>query len=996
MQPRSKLETSIALQAAIEPLEIRLFLSAAKAKTTVIDLIDLALLPKKTASTLSAATATAYHDATSTAARNGATTNLSAIKFTAFTLDLPTIKRALAKAPLEFTRAARTPLAFALPLPDGTFSRFNVVEAPIIEAGLARKFPDIKTYRGQGIDDPTATIRFDYTSLGFHAQVLSARTGAFYVDPYHLNDASGPYASYFKRDVPRPSGVYNLDDARAIATAGKTVGATPRGATTKSLPLDAAPFGSQLRTFRTAVAANGEYTQAVGGGTVAGGQAAVVTAMNRVNGVYETELAIRLTLIANNNTIIYTDPITDPYSNSSNAMNENTPNLNDVIGIGGYDIGHVFTTGSGGQAILGCVGNAGFKGAGTSGTGNPVGDPFVIDYVAHEMGHQFNANHTFNTSSDPNRSASHAYEPGSGSTIMAYAGITSDDFQGNSDPYFHSDSIDSIRAFVTSSIPNIGTTTSTGNAAPTVSAGISYTIPTGTPFILTASGSDPNGDPITYDWQERDLGPANLLSSPDNGSSPIVRARVPSTSASRMVPQLSNLLNNNFAPGEKLPAVARANFNWRVIACDNRSGGGGVSSDDVTLHVVNTGAAFLITSSNSGANLQGNSTLNVAWNVAGTTGNGIDVANVKISMSINNGATFAIVLAASTANDGSEDITVPNINASNGRIKVEAIGNIFFDINNAGLTITQQAVANGTWTGSGDGVSWNQNTNWSNNVVPGSGDSVTINVPGDPTINVAGAQSVLSVNSSEALNITGSLSVAQSSTFNAAVTLSGGTFDGAGNATFSGGLTWNGGSMTGAGNTTIPIGASLNITGAGVSTTSRALVINGSGSLASGGNKVLVVGALTIGGQLDLNDNDMVIDYTGASPLAAIQMQINAARNGGNWLGTSGITSSSARNINPKITTLGVIESASYISIYGPVPFSGASIEPTAVLVKYTYYGDNDFNGIVNFDDYARIDNGFSSNLTGWLNGDLDGNGIVNFDDYSLIDLAFNSQGATL
>ncbi|MBC8108626.1 MAG: hypothetical protein H7Z14_18730, partial [Anaerolineae bacterium] len=328
--------------------------------------------------------------------------------------------------------------------------------------------------------------------------------------------------------------------------------------------------------------------------------------------------------------------------------------------------------------------------------------------------------------------------------------------------------------------------------------------------------------------------------------------------------------------------------------------------------------------------------------------------------------------------------------------KVEAIGNIFFDINNAALSITQQSVANGTWTGLGDGVNWNQGTNWTNNAVPGAGDAVTVNVGSNPTITVAGAQSVLSVNSSEALNITGSLSVAQASTFNSPVTLTGGTFTGNGNATFTGGLTWNGGTMTGSGNATIPIGATFSLTGAGVSYTSRPLVINGTGSLATGGNKVLVVNSLTIGGQLDLNDNDLVIDYTGGTQLGTTQSQINAARNGGNWLGTSGITSTSARNASPQNTTLGAIESGAYLALNPGGTFSGATTDTTAVLVKYTYYGDVDFNGIVDFDDYSSIDAGFNNNRTGWLNGDVDGNGIVDFDDYSLIDQAFNTQGGAL
>ena len=339
-------------------------------------------------------------------------------------------------------------------------------------AGAGEQFPDIKTYRGVGIDDPTASLRMDYTSFGFHAQVLSTK-GSFYIDPYFRNDAAGAYASYYKRDLTN-SDAFSCTVLGAAAEA-KGAGDSLDSVFADALAADALPepitYGTQLRTFRAAVAADGEYVAAVGGGTVSGGQAAVVTAMNRVNGVYEAELDIRMVLVANNSSLIYTNAGTDPYSNSGNDLTANTPNINSVIGVGNYDIGHVFTTGSGGVAYLGCVGNSSIKGGGTTGLPNPIGDAFYIDYVAHEMGHQFGANHTFNTAQDSNRNASTAYEPGSGSTIMAYAGIeATEDLQPHSDPYFHSASIDEIRTFVTGTIPSVGTTTSTGNSAPTVSA----------------------------------------------------------------------------------------------------------------------------------------------------------------------------------------------------------------------------------------------------------------------------------------------------------------------------------------------------------------------------------------------------------------------------------------------------------------------------------------------------------------------------------------------
>ena len=985
----------------IESLERRTLLAAAVATVTtrvaapVLRLLtDITRLPTKTARSLDAAGADLYTPANTLArAANGATASVKASAAAAFTLDLAGIKQTLATAPLEFTKAAKSPLTFALPAPDGAFARFKVVEAPIVEPGLAKQLPGVKTFRGQGIDDPTAAIRLDYTPLGFHAQVLSPN-GAYYVDPYYLNDVNGTYVSYFKRDAIK----------QGSFTCSAQEEAEEEDAPVRQLSLDASPYGSQLRTFRAAVAANRFYTNAVGGGTQAGGQAAVVTAMNRVDGVYESELAVRMVLVANNMNVIYTNTNGDPYSNDGNAIDQNTPNLNSVIGTANYDIGHVFTTGSGGVAYLGVVGNSSFKGGGTTGLSSPVGDAFYIDYVAHEMGHQFNANHTFNVSSTQ-RSASHAYEPGSGSSIMAYAGLFgANDIQPHSDPYFHSDSIDAIRAFLTSSIPSVGTTTATGNNAPSVPAQANYSIPTGTPFALTASGaSDPDNDAITYDWQERELGPALALNGADNGTSPLNREIVPTASPTRYLPQLSSILssvvnnqtnNSSGRPVERLPAVARTNsYSWRVLVRDNRSGGGGVASADVTLNVVNTGASFLVTSPNTAVSWTAGTTPNVTWNVAGTTGNGINVATVRILLSTDGGNTFPIVLADNVDNDGSQQITVPAINTNQARIKVEAIGNIFFDISNSNFQIV---TPNGVWTGLGDGVHWSDPANWSNNFVPTSSTNVSINVAANPTIEVDGDQFAFSITSAEALNITGSLTVDAAATLNAPVTLSGGTIDGDGAYTFNNAMNWTGGSIAGAGQFTIASAGSFNVSGAaGTRTIDRPFTLNGPGSVAAGGDKLLRLNnTLTIGasGQLDLNDNDMLIDYSGTTPLPAVQGYLNAARNGGNWLGTTGITSSTAKNNAANNTTLGAIESSDYAF----ATFDGVAPPVESVLVKYTYYGDANFSGTVSFDDYVKIDTGFNTGLTGWANGDFNGSGAVNFDDYVLIDTTFNTQGAPL
>ena len=576
-----------------------------------------------------------------------------------------------------------------IPMPSGKLEQFSIAYSPIMAEGLAKKYPEIKTYAAQGLDNKYAIGRLDYTPAGFHGIIFSPK-GTVYIDPLYKNDNT-QYQSYYKADFKPDVEKYDLPTCQPKPFDPEVEEEMTRLLKERAA-LKSVPSGTELRTYRLACAATGEYTS-FHGGTVASAQAAIVTAYNRVGGIYEVELAIRLELVPGNDDLIFTNSSTDPYNNNSASqmININQEVLDDEIGNSSYDIGHVFSTGGGGLAGLGVVCRNNRKADGVTGLPSPVGDPFFVDFVAHEVGHQFGGSHTFNGtagSCGANGSGSNSYEPGSGTTIQAYAGICGNqNIQNNSDDHFHTRSFDQMITYSTvSSGNNCPTITNTNNGVPVPDAGVSgFVIPINTPFTLTGSATDPDGDPLTYNWEQFDIGPAGHPNSP-TGNAPLFRSFPATTSPSRTFPQESDLLNNTQTIGEILPSYGRS-MNFRMTARDNQLNGGGVDYASMSMTVDAGSGPFLVQTPNTGVIWTGLDNETVTWDVANTNIAPVSCANVDILLSTDGGVSFPTTLATNVTNDGSHNILVPDLTTMTARIKVVCSDNVFFDISNVNFEI---------------------------------------------------------------------------------------------------------------------------------------------------------------------------------------------------------------------------------------------------------------------------------------------------------------------
>ncbi|HRZ74787.1 MAG TPA: zinc-dependent metalloprotease family protein [Flavobacterium sp.] len=572
-------------------------------------------------------------------------------------------------------------IEITLPNTAGNLERFEVFEASNFSEELQTQFPFIRSYFGKGIDDKTAQTRISVDPNGIQVMTFRADKKTEFMESYSADGL-----------------IY------AVYTSSRTKGKLPFTCSTEDhkLVLDLNRSAQQpqsntgeLLIFRLALSCNGEYTQYFGG-TVAGALAAMNATMTRVNGVFEKDFSIHMDLIPNNTSVIYTNAANDPYTTMGSWNGQLQTTLTTVIGEANYDVGHMFgATGGGGNAgCIGCVCVDGQKGSGITSPadGVPAGDTFDIDYVAHELGHQFGANHTFSHNVE---GSGVNVEPGSGSTIMGYAGITTRDVQQNSDDYFVYASIKQVQDnMVGKTCPTRITLT---NAAPTVNAGADYVIPKSTPFVLSGSAVDPNGDVLTYCWEQNDSATtqtgANSAASATKTGGPNWRSYTPVSSPDRYCPPLTRVVaNQSTTQGseivvEALNSVART-MNFVLTSRDNFSGAGQTGSDAMVVTVNAVAGPFLVTNPNTAATWPAGSNQSVTWDVAGTTANGVNAAYVDIYLSTDGGFNYPYLLASQVPNDGSEVITVPNQPGMTNRIMVKGNNHIFYDISNANFSIS--------------------------------------------------------------------------------------------------------------------------------------------------------------------------------------------------------------------------------------------------------------------------------------------------------------------
>ncbi len=613
-------------------------------------------------------------------------------------LDYDLLKTHVQSAPKEFTAAARNaPCILEVPTGATTTERFAIWEIAMMDEELAARYPDIKTYGGKSLDSPGKTIRISVTIRGFRAMILGSDMQVRYVEP-HSTDQNEYYISYDRKSLP-PVQLATLDQQLNVDLSKATLESEPFVPTVEDRNDPSEETLVSLRTLRYTVACTGEFS-IDHGGTKPSVLAAVIDYTNKVSAIFERDSDLRLKLTACSEVCIFLDPSTDPFTGNDVGtwMTQNAQAAGYYCGTNNFDVGHVYSKYLGGSAagVAGGIACTDSKDRGCSssnlGPDGTYGDWF-INVVGQEVGHQLSGGHTWNRcNGGGGRAGSSAYEPGSGSTIMSYGGACGpDNIQGSSDLYFHSGSVgEFLFFFIEGAGSGCGTNFVTDNNAPVVT--LPYTdnffIPISTPFELNGSATDADGDALTYAWEEIDLGPETPLGSPIS-SVPIFRVWPAGDKTNRYFPKLSTVLSNGTDITEQLPTYTR-DMTFRMIARDNRTGGGGVGLADVAFKATASAGPFTVQVANqAGTVWKVGELTNITWDVANTNGSTVNCQKVNIRMSTDGGQTYPITLYSGAGNDGSQYLTVPDNVTTNARLRIDAADNVFYDVSNAKFSIQQ-------------------------------------------------------------------------------------------------------------------------------------------------------------------------------------------------------------------------------------------------------------------------------------------------------------------
>ena len=637
--------------------------------------------------------------------------NMPRTGYKVFTLNFSVLNAQLSMAPMDTATDSNVIISF--PNPDGGQDSYKIFETEIMEQALANNYPTIKSYIGKGIIDKTQAIRFSITPLGFDAVSNSGKVGSFLIKKHRSNSLIN-YVVYRHFRAPG-NAIYYRNSNLSATNSDFDCGFSDQISHVDKL--QTLPKSNQinadgkLRVYRLAVATTIEFTNAIASqagmslGTIAQKKgvliASLVHLITRLNCDWERDLSVRMKLVANQEAIIFVE--SDNFTNGNKfTLLDESQQITPIIGNANFDVGHVFGIGGGGVAGLGNIRYSDTKTRGVTeydGLQGINNDKFSNNF-AHEMGHFLGAKHTYSNSDCSSIDSSIHIEPYAGNSYLSYnrlcAGLAvdSDGWQAISDPFYHTASISEMQDAMAES--NTGTLININTPPPVVNAGLDYTIPKDTPYVLKASVTNSNSDGYTYSWEGLDRG-IQPATSATATTGPNFKFNQPTESPNRYMPKLEKVIAGELNTRmERLSSVSRVQ-NFAVTVRDNAViRGSNVRRDDMILTVNANAGPFIVTSQNSvGTTWAGNSSQTITWNVAGTNANNINTSLVNLLLSTDKGLTFATTLLANTPNDGSQIITVPNnINSLDCRLMVQSVGNLFYAVNTTKFAISSNLATN--------------------------------------------------------------------------------------------------------------------------------------------------------------------------------------------------------------------------------------------------------------------------------------------------------------